>query len=262
MSIKRAALKGLVVAAALTFALGLGPLNSSQAAETTHPHWTYEGEHGPEHWGNMTGEYAACGQGKSQSPIDIAGAQDEAMPDIGFAYKTSKINILNNGHTIQVNYDEGSSITLDGVTYNLLQFHFHDPSEHTVAGKPFAMELHLVHKNAKGELAVVGVLIEEGKENAAFNAVWKNLPKKADEKIALAGPVSANDLLPKGRAYYRYPGSLTTPPCSEGVSWLVLKEPIQLSAAQIMAFKEIIHENARPVQPLGKRSVRGKAVTR
>lgn len=259
MSINKIALKGVVAAAALTFALGFAPLNSSQASETAHPHWTYEGEHGPEHWGGMMDEYAACGQGQAQSPIDIAGAQDEAMPDIGFVYKPSKINILNNGHTIQVSYDEGSAITLDGVTYNLLQFHFHDPSEHTVAGKPFAMELHLVHKNAKGELAVVGVLIEEGKENAAFNTIWKSLPKKADEKVSLVDVISADDLLPKGRAYYRYPGSLTTPPCSEGVSWLVLKEPIQMSAAQINAFKEIIHENARPVQPLNKRSVRGKA---
>ncbi|MBI5562285.1 MAG: carbonic anhydrase family protein [Deltaproteobacteria bacterium] len=257
MFIKRVALKGMAAAAALTFALGIA--GGAMAGEAAHPHWTYEGEHGPEHWAAISHDYAACGEGKTQSPIDIGGAQEEPMPDIGFSYKPSKINILNNGHTVQVNYDAGSSIKVDGADYSLAQFHFHDPSEHTVGGKSYAMELHLVHKNAKGGLAVVGVLIGEGKENAAFARMWKDLPKKADDKTTLDAQINAEDLLPKDRAYYRYAGSLTTPPCSEGVTWLVLKEPIEMSKAQVDAFRSVIDGNARPVQPLEGRKVRSKA---
>jgi len=258
MSIKSMTLKSVVAASALAFALSIAWATCSQAAETSHPHWSYKGEGGPEHWGSISGDYAACSQGKTQSPIDISGAKDEALTDIAFAYKPSKINILNNGHTIQVNYDEGSSITLNGAQYNLAQFHFHDPSEHTVNGKPFAMEMHLVHKNAKGELAVVGVLIKEGRKNAALAEAWKNLPGKADEKKTLTTGINAEDILPKDHTYYNYSGSLTTPPCSEGVNWLVLKTPIEMSKAQIKAFKKIVHANARPVQPLGSRSIGAK----
>lgn len=258
MSIKSMTLKSVVTASALAFALSIIPAACSQASETSHPHWSYEGESGPEHWGAISGDYAACSQGKTQSPIDISTTKDEPLADISFAYKPSKTNIINNGHTIQVNYDEGSSITLNGAQYNLAQFHFHDPSEHTVGGKPFAMEIHLVHKNAKGELAVVGVLIKEGMENAALAETWKSLPKKADEKMTLKAGINAEDILPKDRAYYRYSGSLTTPPCSEGVNWLVLKTPVEMSKAQIEAFKEIIHANARPVQPLGDRTIGAK----
>lgn len=256
MSIRKITLTSVLTASALAFALTLAPVQYAQAKEKAHPHWAYEGEHGPEHWGDMSKDYASCSHGKTQSPIDISGAQNEALPDIGFAYKPSKTNILNNGHTIQVNYDEGSSITLDGVQYSLLQFHFHDPSEHTVAGKSFGMEVHLVHKNAKGELAVVGLLIQEGKENTVLAETWKNMPAKADEKKTLAVSINAQDLLPEGHTYYRYSGSLTTPPCSEGVNWLVFKSPIEMSKAQIAAFKKLINKNARPVQPLNTRTVR------
>jgi len=244
-----------VLAAAFVIGLSLAAFNANAGSGG---HWGYEGEHGPEHWGHMSGEYKACAEGKTQSPIDLSNAAAEELADIKFDYKPSKLNILNNGHTVQVNYDEGSSITLDNVKYNLLQFHFHDPSEHTVGGKSFGMEVHLVHKNAKGELAVVGLLINEGKENAVLAETWKNMPAKADEKKALSSKINAQDLLPSDHSYYRYTGSLTTPPCSEGVNWLVFTTPIEMSKAQIAAFKKIINKNARPVQPINARKVRVK----
>ncbi|MBI1910655.1 MAG: carbonic anhydrase family protein [Deltaproteobacteria bacterium] len=235
--------------------------NATASEKASHPHWAYDGEHGPAHWGHMSEEFAACSQGKTQSPIDISGASEEDTADIAFSYKPSKLNILNNGHTVQVNYDKGSSIKVDGVDFQLVQFHFHTPSEHTVGGKSFGQELHLVHKNDKGELAVVGVLIEKGKENAAYKKIWSNLPRKADEKKEVNAEINAEELLPKTRAAFRYTGSLTTPPCSEGVNWIVLKSPIQMSAKQIDSIQKIMHRNNRPVQPIQGRKVTSDTVS-
>lgn len=255
MSFKNSLSKSFL-AVALAAGLSLTAYAATAGEHASHPHWGYEGEHGPAHWGHISKEYADCSKGKSQSPIDISGAQDENLADIAFNYKSSKINIVNNGHTVQVNYDEGSSIKVNGSEYKLLQFHFHDPSEHTVGGKSFAVELHLVHKNDKGELAVVGVLIEKGTENPAYKTVWANMPKKAGEKKELKETVDAADLLPASKVYYTYSGSLTTPPCSEGVKWLVLKTPVQMSEAQIDAFMGVHKGNNRPVQPLNSRSIK------
>lgn len=222
-------------------------------------HWTYEGEHGPAHWGHITKEYAACSEGKNQSPVNIAGASEAALNDIEINYKASKLDVVNNGHTVQANYDAGSSIKVNGTEYQLLQFHFHGPSEHTVNGKSYPLENHFVHKSAKGELAVIGVLIEEGAENAAFKGIWANLPKKSGEKKTADVSYGATDLMPKAKTYSTYPGSLTTPPCSEGVTWLVLNEPIQMSKAQIEEIKAIIKDNNRPVQPINTRKISTKA---
>lgn len=257
------------VAAAFLLVAGIGTWNRVTAEEAkhaapaghaapaehaAHPHWAYEGENGPAKWGEVSPDYSAC-KGHHQSPIDISGTTEEKLPAIAFSYHPSKGEILNNGHTIQVNYTKGSSIKLHGEDYQLLQFHFHDPSEHTIKGKAAAMELHLVHKNEKGELAVVGVLIEEGKENEVLKTAWKQMPAKADEKKILKSAINADELLPKKRGYYTYPGSLTTPPCSEIVTWLVLKNPIQMSKAQIAKFKSVINANSRPVQPVNDRKV-------
>lgn len=218
-------------------------------------HWGYEGVEGPEHWGELSKEYKACSEGKKQSPINITGAKGADLKNIKFEYKPSRINILNNGHTVQVDYDKGSSITVDGQEFKLLQFHFHTPSEHVVGGESFNMEMHLVHKSNKGGLAVVGVLIREGEENPAFAVMWGHLPEKAHTKKSLNEQVNAKDLLPGNRAYYKYSGSLTTPPCSEGVRWHVLTTPIEMSAEQIEAIEAIMHMNNRPVQPLHGRSL-------
>ena len=217
------------------------------------PHWGYEGAHGPDHWGSLDPGFAACGNGREQSPIDLTGAEQRALSEIGFEYAPSPISILNDGHTIQVNYAPGSGIVLDGMRYGLVQFHFHHRSEHTVDGGDFPLELHLVHADADGALAVVGVFLEEGAANEALAPVWRQLPAEAGRAARVAGTVDANALLPERRTTWRYPGSLTTPPCSEGVFWLVMTEPVTASREQIEAFRALIPINNRPVQPLNGR---------
>ena len=241
-------------AVALAVALALVAVGVALAQEGVH--WSYEGDTGPEHWGDLSPDYAACSNGVEQSPVDIPADTPVNPPNISFSYQPSAVNIINNGHTIQVAYDPGSSITLDGTTYKLEQFHFHTASEHAVAGAHDPMELHLVHKNAQGGLAVVGVLLKAGAENPAYASVFQNLPTQVSEQpVPVAGAtVDANQLLPAQRSYWRYNGSLTTPPCSEGVKWLVMNTPVELSDAQIAAFTAIIKNNERPVQPLNSRT--------
>jgi carbonic anhydrase len=225
------------------------------ASEHAKPHWGYEGEAGPAAWGNLNPEYTLCSTGTSQSPIDITSATSQDLTDISFNYQPTNLNILNNGHTIQVNYDAGSFIELDGVPYELKQFHFHTPSEHTLNGEPFAMEMHLVHQSTDGTLAVVGVMIRQGQEHPAFQPVWANLPLEEGPEQKVSQQLNINDLLPAERLTYRYSGSLTTPPCSEGVNWLVLTAPIEMSEAQLAAFKSIFKLNNRPIQPLNERQL-------
>lgn len=248
---------GKKVLFAAVVALGLSFAAADAGAGDKHgPHWAYEGEHGPEQWGRVSKEFHACSEGKAQSPIDLADATPEALSEIRFNYKSSRLNLVNNGHTVQVNYDGGSSIDVDGSEYNLVQFHFHTPSEHTVEGRSYGNEMHLVHRNDKGQLAVVGVLVEEGEENAAYRAIWSNLPANAGEEKSVDAVIKAEELIPGERSYFTYSGSLTTPPCSESVKWIVLKEPIQMSAAQIEDIGKIMHKNNRPVQPLNERALK------
>lgn len=218
------------------------------------PHWTYEGEEGPEHWGELDPSYAACGTGTSQSPIDVSTPAEQDLANIAFHYQPSEVNILNNGHTVQVNYDTGSYIELDGVRYDVAQFHYHAPSEHAVDGKLFAAELHIVHKNADGGLAVVGILLDEGEQNNAYQPFIQNLPSEESDVKDVGVTVNAADLLPVEHTTFRYSGSLTTPPCSEGVNWLLMTTPVEISAEQIAALTSIFEEgNSRPVQPLNDR---------
>jgi len=217
-------------------------------------HWTYEGEHGPEHWGELSPEFAACSEGREQSPIDIPAAASVNPADIVFNYQPTALNIVNNGHTIKVSYDEGSSIEVDGTTYNLLQFHFHALSEHTIKGEYSDVEMHLVHQSAAGGYAVVGVMLERGSENQAYALVWGHLPAEEGEPETIGGvTVKADDLLPAERTYHRYNGSFTTPPCTEGVKWFVMSTPVELSEAQVAAFEAIYDHNYRPVQPFNQR---------
>ena len=217
------------------------------------PHWGYEGEHGPEHWGSLDPGFAVCSNGREQSPINLTGAEPGALSEIVFEYAPSPISILNNGHTIQVDYQAGSGIVLDGARYGLVQFHFHHRSEHTVDGADFPLEMHLVHADADGALAVVGVLVEEGGANEALAPVFRQMPGEAGPAAMVEGTVDAAALLPGRRTTWRYAGSLTTPPCSEGVSWLVMTEPVTASRGQIEAFKALFPVNNRPVQPLNGR---------
>jgi carbonic anhydrase len=219
-------------------------------------HWTYEGAEGPDQWGELAPEYALCGEGRSQSPIDITGEQAVNLADLTLNYSPSVLNIFNNGHTIQVNYDAGSSLIYNENEYALEQFHFHHPSEHTLNGESFGMELHFVHGDANGAKAVVGVLLAEGSDdNTAYAPVFDNLPPEEGEPASTELMVNAADLLPEQVQYYTYMGSLTTPPCTQGVRWLVLDTPVTLSAAQLAAFEAIFELNARPVQPLNMRDL-------
>lgn len=229
--------------------------NLALAADTGKAHWGYEGHEGPAHWGDLAAEYATCKTGKSQSPINITAARSAKLADIKFSYQPSALDVVNNGHTIQVNYAPGSNIDVGGKQYKLLQFHFHSPSEHTVDGKPYDMVAHLVHQAGDGQLGVIGVLMKKGKANAVIDAIWANLPKHAGDHKQTDAQINVADLLPVTHGYYNYSGSLTTPPCSEGVNWMVLQTPIEVSAEQVAAFTNIFSTSVRPVQPLHDRPV-------
>jgi carbonic anhydrase len=203
----------------------------------------------------LSAKYRGCG-GKNQSPVDLSHFIKADLKPIRFHYQAGGNAVLNNGHTIQVSYAPGSTIELDGHTFELKQFHFHAPSENHINGKPYPMEAHLVHADKDGNLAVVAVMFEEGKENQALSPAWAKMPEKAEGKEALPEPVSAEGLLPADRGYYRFDGSLTTPPCTEGVWWLVMKQPVSASKEQLERFAHVMHHpNNRPIQALNARPV-------
>ncbi len=218
--------------------------------------WGYEAENGPDIWGQLSSGYGLCSTGICQSPIDIVHPTPAKLSLITFNYQSTPLNIRNTGNTIEVAYQSGSWIEVDGMKYHLLQFHFHAPSEHTVAGDLSDMEMHLVHESENGMLAVIGALIKSGSINTAFNPFWNYLPSTTGESKQIKDVIlNAYDLLPIRKHTYRYTGSLTTPPCSEGVKWFVLTTPIEMSHSQIAAFKSIMFGNNRPVQPLNGREL-------
>jgi carbonic anhydrase len=227
---------------------------SSSKQETRHdahagaPHFTYDGEAGPEHWGDLAPEFAACKAGQKQSPVDVKTAGAASLPDLSMHEAPSKLEVLNNGHTIQYNVDGENTLDVDGTTYKLAQWHMHHESEHTLDGRRFPLEFHLVHKSADGKLAVVGVFYQEG-AGGTLTPLLNALPKNG-EKHPLESMVDPGTLLPSDHSAYRYEGSLTTPPCTEGVTWLVMKTPMNASAAEIASLEAIIAHNARPVQDL------------
>ena len=240
-------------ALALAVVCGLFGAHNLWGDSTIEVVWEYEGERGPAHWGSLDAAFSTCGDGTAQSPIDLAGGTDGDFAAIEFDYGARLATVVNTGHTIQVNVDPGSGITLDGTRYELLQFHFHHGSEHTVGGVQLSMELHLVHRSDRGALAVVGVLLGEGAANEALAPIWERIPSQANGAEAVPDAVDVAALLPEPRTAWRYRGSLTTPPCTEGVAWIVMSEPVTLSAAQIAAFGALYARNFRPVQPLGNR---------
>lgn len=239
-----------ITAVSLLFSTGM-----TFASDKATPHWTYKGPAGPESWGGLSDKFATCGTGMAQSPIDISEVNGETSA-LRMSYHETALNIVNNGHTIQLNYAAGSKLYSAGQEYDLLQLHFHSTSEHTVDGKYFPLEMHLVHQASDGTLAVVGVMFQEGAENVELAKIWNNMPKKANGKFTSEMTVSAAGLLPEDQSYTRYAGSLTTPPCSEGVKWHVMKSPLTISKGQIAEFLSIIHENNRPIQPLNGRKLR------
>jgi carbonic anhydrase len=227
----------------------------------TDVHWEYSGLDGPDQWANLCVDYVTC-SGTMQSPIDLKGAvTDPTLSDISQSYLPSSTHIINNGHTLQFNYDAGSTITLGGEVYKLLQFHTHTNSEHSVNGAKSPMEIHFVHKNdVTGKLAVIGVLVKVGAENSTLKKIASNkLPTTKNgvyDDAALS--FSATDLMPSNKSYFTYGGSLTTPPCSETVTWTVFEQAIEASSDQIKNFEMIEQSNARPIQSLGNRTIRYK----
>jgi len=224
---------------------------STHSEEVSEHHWGYEGEEGPDHWADLG--YPDC-SGVEQAPIDIPAGTSVHSADISFNYNSTALNIVNNGHSIKVEYDEGSSIEVENMTYRLLQFHFHSLSENTIMGEHSDMEMHLVHQSDTGEYAVIGVMIDSGSENDAYAPIWEHMPAEEGEVETISGVnVDADDLLPVIKTYYRFDGSFTTPPCTEGVNWFLMNTSVELSTEQIDAFKEIYSNNYRPVQPLNDR---------
>ncbi|NJN83268.1 MAG: carbonic anhydrase family protein, partial [Caldilineaceae bacterium] len=208
------------------------------------------GDTGPANWGSLNPEYVLCAEGTEQSPIGIPYDAASNPADLAFAYQPGALNIVNNGHAIQVNVDEGSTVEIDGQTYTLNQLHFHNPSEHTAAGRFQPLEMHLVHSNADGGLAVISVLVAEGAENPALVDIVANLPAEEGDPITIDGAsVDASALLPADQSYWRYDGSLTTPPCSEGVKWFVMVNPITASMPSHNAIADLHRNNVRPFQP-------------
>lgn len=226
-----------------------------QAPKKAHAaYWGYHGAGGPAHWGDLKPAFRACRAGHRQSPVNLEATEPGHLAPLSMHYKVSLIDLVNNGHTVQANYGKGSYITIGDDRYDLLQFHFHTPSEHRVAGRSFPMEIHFVHRNKRGELAVVGVLVAFGEYNLAAREIWDRLPARAHTKSAnTRALINARDLLPGDTRHFRYSGSLTTPPCTENVKWLVLQTPVRFSEGQIAKLHRIIGMNARPAQARNSR---------
>ncbi len=230
-------------------------------------HWGYEADNGPANWGSIDKAWRACAEGRKQSPIDLANATETELPeaeidqpsavDFDALSQAGSISAIDNGHTIQINAKTGATITIGDKAFSLLQFHFHAPSEHTIDSKHFPMEMHFVHQTEDGALAVVGVLVEEGAPNPGLAPIWTQLAGLTDTETRVQIPSTfAESVFPDDTAgSYHYEGSLTTPPCSEGVKWYIRKSPAQFSAGQIAAFTAIYNHNNRPVQPLNDRTL-------
>jgi carbonic anhydrase len=242
---------------ALVFLVAASAAAAPPQEQKEGPHWTYSGKDNPGHWGDLDPAFAECKAGQHQSPIDITKTEKAKLDVIEFHYQTSPLKVTDNGHTIQVSYAPGSFITVGGHQYNLMQFHFHHPSEEKIHGKKAAMEAHLVHSDADGKLAVVAVLLQQGSANPAVRSVWQNLPKERNALHEVDNvSVNAADLVPPDHGYYTFTGSLTTPPCSEDVTWFVMKTPTTISADELAAFAKLYPHDARPTQALHGRVVK------
>jgi carbonic anhydrase len=218
-------------------------------------HWTYEGHGGPDQWSELDAANRVCSGGAQQSPLDIGDTFKSRLSPLKMTWGKSADTIVNNGHTIQVNFADASTLAAPGGNFKLIQLHFHHPSEHLIGGKSFPMEAHFVHASPTGGLAVVGVLMATGKPNAVFNKIVSTMPGQEGPPVKVDQGIDPNGLLPGKRGYYRYSGSLTTPPCSETVDWLLLTDPIQVAEADVARFAKLYPLNARPAQKSNRRFV-------
>ncbi len=237
-------------------ALAACPVCAALAQEPVGRAWSYEGATGPANWGDMAG-YRTCGVGAEQSPVDLKGPVPATLAPPEVHWRAMPLSVVNNGHTIEVTAPAGSFVVLDGRRFDLVQFHFHHPSEHRIDGRSFPLEAHFVHRAADGDLVVLGTFLTEGSANATLAAIWAEMPAKPGTARASGAVIRSADLLPASGGHYRYAGSLTTPPCSEIVSWVVYAAPVEVSARQVAAFAALFPGNARPLQPLGRRFLLG-----
>ena len=238
----------------------LSPAKTTQKAEPHQLHWSYQGSLGPQRWGDLNDKYATCKMGKKQSPIDLKWARPTKSRKLNIYYKPSiQPQVISNGYTIQVNVDPGNILKVDNKTYELEQIHFHSQSEHTISGEHYPMEMHLVHKSKEGHLAVIArMLIVGSKPDSTITQIWSYLPspkKKFHEMEALGYTIDLSALIPKTMTYYNYEGSLTTPPCTQGVDWNVFNTPLEISSEQLNIFRALYSNNHRPIQPLNERKL-------
>ena len=239
-----------------------GPPASGLARAAARPtgeaaaHWSYDGHSGPQAWGRLKAEFSTCASGQRQSPIDIRDGIGLDLEPLQFDYKPSGFGVIDNGHTVQVNVAPGNAIEVQGRRFELLQFHFHRPSEERIDGRQFEMSVHLVHRDAQGRLAVVAVLLERGAAQPLLQTVWNHLPLEKNEEAAARSLLDLTQLLPPKQGYFTYMGSLTTPPCSEGVLWLVMQQPVPVSGTQIDIFSRLYPMNARPIQQAAGRMIK------
>lgn len=225
---------------------------SAALAQSPAPHWEYDGARGADRWGQLDSRFQACAVGSEQSPIDITRSVRADIGRLDIKWEPQSFEVVNNGHTIQANAEAGSRLALGRTAYELKQFHFHTPSEHAFDGRRTAMEAHFVHAAPDGKLAVVGVLMTSGRKHDAFAEIMRVAPKKEGE-AKLPRPINPRSFLPQGHEFFRYEGSLTTPPCSETVDWNVFKSTIEVAASDIQTFKGLFPMNARPLQAVNRR---------
>ena len=237
------------------FCMAVAP-EISRAQESHAPHWSYEGKENPTHWGSLDPAFGACKMGHHQSPINISHPKLADLPELKFDYKAVPLSIIDNGHTIMINYAPGSILTIGNKTYALQQFHFHHPSEEHINGKGFDMVGHLVHTDTDGHVAVVAILFKVGAPNPLLETLWKNIPSEKNKTVEIPGvSVNVGELVPSQHGYYTYSGSLTTPPCTEGVTWYILKSASSLSEGQLATITKLYPHDNRPTQKLNDREV-------
>ena len=247
-------MRGVLVAALSVVVLAF-PVWADSEKVSHYGRWSYSGEEGPQHWADLDPAYRLCREGKAQSPIDLKWSKPRAGL-LNFHYVASPLTVIDTGHTVQVNFKPGSTVLVRGKRYNLLQVHFHSTSEHTISSRGYPVEAHFVHERGVGERAVIAVMFKVGRTNEAIERIWSRIPKeKYKEAIYEAETINPMDLIPRVHTRYYYLGSMTVPPCTEGVTWNVLNTPLEMSREQIEAFRALYDGNNRPVQPLNGRRV-------
>ena len=238
-----------IISTLLKTTMAITLCSSITTAKEISTHWGYTGDGSPSKWAELSPKNQMCGIGKNQSPINVTTSLDADLEALEIKYSKSSSTIVNNGHTIQVNIKDGDTLGVDGISFGLKQFHFHTPSENNIDGKSFPLEAHFVHLDKDGNIAVLALMFEEGKENPNLAKIWAKIPMEANKSDDLNLENIATNLIPQNRDYYRFNGSLTTPPCTEGVRWLVLKTPVTISKAQVEKFLSVMkHPNNRPIQ--------------